>query len=273
MVALVDAFEQLGNPFLEDSGELLDLDQSVIMPPDVVDNVRKVKDIGLEKYTTYVNKRIISQEEAFTAPIPHVKLKLFKNALTQPRRKSDVAVVKDQKAIVTHILLAANSGRNINENVFSHDTSANPPSLTRKGQMHHGTKSEILDCIIAVDLDTHTRPVTTAAVLDGAVVIQMLRPGTAVTIRDYFNDVFAPYVMSWLDTNNRVDIVWDVYSKTSLKSGTRDLRGTGARRRVTLSTKVPGNWAAFLRVDLNKQELFIELAKCLKHMILPQVRR
>ena len=46
VLALVDAFDQLGNPFMEDSGDLIDLDQSIIMPPDVVENVRKVKDIG-----------------------------------------------------------------------------------------------------------------------------------------------------------------------------------------------------------------------------------
>ena len=34
--SLVDAFEQLGNPFLEDSGEMLDLDQSLIIPFEVV---------------------------------------------------------------------------------------------------------------------------------------------------------------------------------------------------------------------------------------------
>ena len=42
VIALVDAFEQLGNHFLEDSGELQDLYQSIFMPPDVVDNVKKV---------------------------------------------------------------------------------------------------------------------------------------------------------------------------------------------------------------------------------------
>ncbi|CAJ1069732.1 uncharacterized protein LOC127373053 [Xyrichtys novacula] len=135
--------------------------------------------------------------------------------------------------------------------------------------MHHGNKSEILDCIVPRDLDKH-RPVTTAAVLDGAVLVQMLRPGGAVTTGQYFTDVLAPYILSWFDRNNRIDIVWDVYSKTSLKSDIREQRGTGARRRVTLSTKVPGNWAAFLRVDLNKQELFVELAKSLKHMTFPQ---
>ena len=47
VIALVDAFEQLGNPFLEDSGEMLDLHQSLVMPPDVVNDIRTVKDIGL----------------------------------------------------------------------------------------------------------------------------------------------------------------------------------------------------------------------------------
>ena len=87
--------------------------------------------------------------------------------------------------------------------------------------MHHGNKSEILYCIIPSELDNR-KPETTAAVLDGAVIVQMLRPGNAVTVGDYFTDVFMPYIMSWFESNNRVDVVWDVYSKTSLKSGTRE---------------------------------------------------
>ena len=219
MLALVDAFEQLGNPFLEDSGELLDLDQSVIMPPDVVDSVRKVKDIGLQRYTVFVNKQVSSQEEAFTAPIHKTNLKLFKSSLSEPRQKNQVSVIKDQQAKITHILLAANSGRIMNDYVFTHESSTFPPALTRKGTMYHGSKSEILDCIVPTNLDNN-RPVTTAAVLDGAVLIQMLRPRSARTIGDYFTEEFVPYIFSWFEGNDRIDIVWDVYSKTSLKSGT-----------------------------------------------------
>ena len=46
--------------------------------------------------------------------------------------------------------------------------------------------------------------------------------------------------------------------------GTREQRRSGLRRRVTFATKIPGNWAAFLRVDLNNQELFGEFAKNLE---------
>ena len=271
VLALIDAFEDLGNPFMEESDDLLDLDESIVMPPHVVENVRKVKDIGFIRYKAFVEKRVMSQEEAFTAPITQTRLKLFKASLAQPEKKSEIAVMKDQQAKVTKLLLAVHFGRNINEGVFAHGSSPYPPSLTRKGQMHHGTKSEILDCIVPKDLDNN-RPVTTVAVLDGAVLVQMLRPRSAVTIGQYFREVFAPYILSWFETNDCVDIVWDVYSKTSLKSRTREQRGTGARRRVTLSTKVPGNWAVFLRMDLNKQELFVELAKSLKLMQLPEVQ-
>ena len=125
--------------------------------------------------------------------------------------------------------------------------------------MYHGEKSEILECITPNELPIQ-RPVTTAAVLDGAVIVQMIRPRNSVTFGEYFTEQFVPYIMTWFESNERVDIVWDVYSKTSLKAGTREQRGSGVRRRVTFATKIPGNWAAFLRVDLNKEELFIEIA-------------
>ena len=140
VLALIDAFEDLGNPFMEESGDLLDLDESIVMPPHVVENVRKVKDIGFIRYKAFVEKRVMSQEEAFTAPITQTRLKLFKVSLAQPEKKSEIAVMKDQQAKVTKLLLAVHSGRNINEGVFSHESSPYPPSLTRKGQMHHGNQ-------------------------------------------------------------------------------------------------------------------------------------
>ena len=96
-------------------------------------------------------------------------------------------------------------------------------------------------------------------------VLEVLGPSVIISQKS-----LCPYILSWFEGNDRIDIVWDVYSKTSLKSGTRKQRGSGARRRATFSTKVPGNWAAFLRVDLNKQELFVEIAKNLKLITVPQ---
>jgi len=62
------------------------------------------------------------------------------------------------------------------------------------------------------------------------------------------------------DKYERVDVVFDVYKKLSLKSETRTKRGRGIRRRVTGTTKTPQNWRSFLRDDSNKSELFNFLA-------------
>ena len=98
----------------------------------------------------------------------------------------------------TQILLAANSGRIISESVFAQICSSQPPSLTTKGRMHHGDKSEILECIVPKELPNQ-RPVTTAAVLDGTVLVQMIRPRNSETFADYFHKEFVPYIMSWFE--------------------------------------------------------------------------
>ena len=110
-------------------------------------------------------------------------------SLSEPCQKNQVFVIKDQQAKITHILLAANSGRIMEDYVFTHESSTFPPALTQKGTMSHGSKGEILDCIVPMNLDNN-RSVATAAVLDGAVLIQILRPRSARTISDYFKEEF-----------------------------------------------------------------------------------
>ena len=54
----------------------------------------------------------------------------------------------------------------------------------------------------------------------------------------------------------RLDVVWDVYSSDSLTQTTRNIRGHGIRRRVVGHGAVPSHWQGFLRRNENKTELF-----------------
>ena len=80
----------------------------------------------------------------------------------------------------------------------------------------------------------------------------MLKPGLAVTFEEFSNAVFVSYVLKHLEAANRVDLLWDVYKDNSLKKFLREKRGSGQRRKVLESTKIPKNWKGFLRVDENK---------------------
>ena len=81
VLALVDSFEKLGNPWLETSGLLYELNESIVMPEEVVENVRQFKSMGKEKFEEYLQSRINSQLNAFTDTITKSSLMLFKKAL------------------------------------------------------------------------------------------------------------------------------------------------------------------------------------------------
>ena len=100
-----------------------------------------------------------------------------------------------------------------------------------------------------------------ALLLDGAAIVNMLKPGVSKTFQEYSKTVFLPYVTNQLRNVVRVDVEWDRYLPGSLKDSARSKRGKGIRRRVRPDTRIQGNWTAFLRVDENKEELFLFLAE------------
>ena len=95
--------------------------------------------------------------------------------------------------------------------------------------------------------------------MDGAAVVHIFPIRKSKTFAEYATDVFIPHVFFELGKTQRVDLVWDVYIKDSLKLSTRSNRGTGTRKRVSSHAKLPGNWKNFLRNDDNKDELFQSL--------------
>ncbi len=90
--------------------------------------------------------------------------------------KAVAADMKLQQAKVVYILTAHQTGCLIEERVMSHKSSSLPPSFTSKGQMHLDTKSEILECIAPTEIQTCVKPETTAAILEGSVIVRQVRP-------------------------------------------------------------------------------------------------
>ena len=65
----------------------------------------------------------------------------------------------------------------------------------------------------------------------------------------------------------RIDIVYDVYYKISIKNATREKHGRGFRYTVTGQGKIPKDWKAFLNISENKIELFAFLTVVVTHML------
>ena len=45
-------------------------------------------------------------------------------------------------------------------------------------------------------------------VIDGAAIVQMLKPGAAETFEQYAHQVFLPYILGQLQHASRLDLVW-----------------------------------------------------------------
>ena len=100
-----------------------------------------------------------------------------------------------------------------------------------------------------------------ATIIDGAAVVNMIKPGTEKTFSGYAEQSFLPYVKTQLPQVKGADIVWDEYVENSLKATTRSDHGAGVRRRVAANNQLLRNWKEFLHVDKNKRELFKFLAE------------
>ena len=132
------------------------------------------------------------------------------------------------------------------------------------GKLRTGTKSDLLGCLedLVSSQGNSPSPRVQVNIIDGAAIVNMLRPGAAKKFSDYAEQVLTPYIVSQLQHVSRLDVVWDDYFPESLKAETRSRRGKGVRRRVEPCNTIPGNWQEFLRIDDNKVELFSFLATC-----------
>ena len=87
--SLVVTFEELGNPFLEYSKELVVLNTKIIMHDKAVQSVMSAKQLGIEQYHVFVADRIISNNNAaITDTLSKNSLPLFHSHVQNENSKS-----------------------------------------------------------------------------------------------------------------------------------------------------------------------------------------
>ena len=89
--------------------------------------------------------------------------------------------------------------------------------------------------------------------------------GQAIS-KEYADNIFINYLKILLASKHSLHLVFDVYQQISLKTSTRQARGSGIRLWVQDDATIPRNWSTFLRCDANKAELFEYLAETTSKM-------
>ncbi len=261
--SLLHTMRELGNPFDEEGDELLSLVSKDLVSPDVVLSLKKITPTGESQFSQFVEERLRKGSKALNETIPRNKFSLFTKKAKRNFSKNagKLKTAKQDTRLFARLYVGCQSRDGDLEDFFAHENQSSPPAISESGKLRSGTKSDLVQCLME-DVDTEDEsPKPRCVILDGAVLVQMLRPRNCKTFKEYSISMFLPHLKSWLKKAQRVDLVWDDYFDYSLKAGSRERRGRGQRRRVLSSAPLPTDWQAFLRLDENKKELFSFLSK------------
>ena len=90
---------------------------------------------------------------------------------------------------------------------FRHENQACPPSLSQDGKLRMGTKSDLLGCLegFCATLRPDT-PDSNVTIIDGAALVNILKPIAAKTFTEYALNVVCPYIRSQHQHADRVDM-------------------------------------------------------------------
>ena len=245
--SLVAVIEELGNPFEEDSQDLLVLDTKEIADPAVIETVRNAKQIGQYQFEAFLKECIVDRTKSIEETIHRNMLPLFatKRGPKIPKGNQQVKSLKNDVALYARLYIGCQTRDENLEEFFRHENQQCSPALS-DGIGTIGSKIDLLVCLERHAEPQSEAPTVTAVVLDGAVIVQMLKLGTVKTFEEYAQQMFIPYVVRQLQHVSRLDLVWDSYRADTLKASTREQRGKGVRRRVVDSAVIPGIWQSFL---------------------------
>lgn len=122
---LLNAIEELGNPFKMDSGDLLAIDTKDIMPTEVVESIKNIKKIGQDQFKAFVSEKMIKPTRPITDPIKRNKPLLFSRPNTKDASKKQAKVValKDDFSLFPGFISRANFVKGDLQDFFRHETS------------------------------------------------------------------------------------------------------------------------------------------------------
>eukprot|EP00745_Piridium_sociabile_P012394 TRINITY_DN190_c0_g1_i6.p1 TRINITY_DN190_c0_g1~~TRINITY_DN190_c0_g1_i6.p1 ORF type:complete len:743 (+),score=169.21 TRINITY_DN190_c0_g1_i6:247-2475(+) len=258
-LGLIQVINEMSNPFLEEGSELIALDTRRVIGESVANTVQTIEEVGQAQYDSYNEAIITERRKSIHEPVKRNSLPLFRSSSKGKRKQSDgVSLLKDDVSLFSRLYIVAQNRDTDMGTFFQHENHPHPPSLSERGTLRQGKKSDLIGILVEETQNSQKEPppFLDARILDGAAVVYLLPLTNVTTFNDYANEVFIPHILKLLESCRRVDVVWDSYIASSIKESTREKRGKGVRRKVGGPTKVPSNWPDFLRDPTNKEELF-----------------
>ena len=139
--------EEMGNPFLDESKNLLGLDTRDIVDAAVASSICQAEEVG--KVTSFVTDRLLEDLSPLSEHIKKNKLLLFSRP--PPREKSKASLqlssLKSDVSLFSRLYIICQSWDGDLDDIFCHENQAYSPSLSNLGKLRQGTKADIFSCL------------------------------------------------------------------------------------------------------------------------------
>eukprot|EP00745_Piridium_sociabile_P026562 TRINITY_DN4240_c0_g2_i9.p1 TRINITY_DN4240_c0_g2~~TRINITY_DN4240_c0_g2_i9.p1 ORF type:complete len:1084 (-),score=281.98 TRINITY_DN4240_c0_g2_i9:490-3741(-) len=267
---LSKAMIDMGNPFQEESQDLLSLDTKDVAHHTAAELIGTHLEKGRVRFQEFMKGLEGEEESTFYEPIKKNRVDFFRQAPASVD-SSKQKVLKEDCQLFSKLFISCQSRECDLKEFFRHENQSFPAALSDAGKLHTCQKSHLTTILETHVTSPETEPEADTIIIDGSALVNSLPPRSSKTFEDYAVLDVLPTIQTHSTKYKRTDIVFDVYRPSSLKAETRAKRGRGVRRRVTSNGKIPSNWRNFLRDNDNKTELFNFLADKIAQMATPNV--
>ena len=175
VLALVETIEDMGNPFLDCTVELLSLDKRHVIDESVAGTIRSIEAVGEEKFREYQKSVILDRTKSIYHPIERNSLALFKRPKPKPKthQAKQVSMLKDNVALFSRLYIVAKHRDCDMASFFKHENQHYPPSLSEYGKLRFAKKSDLLHLL---PQESQQDPPSSfdAIAYDGAALVHLL---------------------------------------------------------------------------------------------------
>ncbi|KAJ8410237.1 hypothetical protein AAFF_G00202180 [Aldrovandia affinis] len=267
---LSQAMKDMGNPFQEESRDLLSLDTKDIAHHTAAELIGTHLEKCKVRFQEFMKGLEGEEESTFYEPIKKNRVDFFRQVPASVD-SSKQKVLKEDCQLFSKLFISCQSRECDLKEFFRHENQSHPAALSDGGKLHTCQKSHLTTILESQVTTPEAEPDTDTIIIDGAALVNSLPPRSSKTFEEYAMLDVLPTIQAYSTKYKRTDIVFDVYRPSSLKAETRSKRGRGVRRRVTGKGKIPSNWRNFLRENDNKAELFNFLADKIARVATPNV--
>ena len=156
--------KEIGDPFQESTNDLLVLDTQDIKLPSVVETVKTLESVGQNQYREFVTEILKAKSNSLFEPIKQNKLPLFSS---HPLKS------KSKKKLFSQLYVSCQVRDGNLDTFFGHENQ----EVQEQNQIY---------------ISQNDRPDVDMLLLDGAVIVNMLRPRAVETFHEYSQQVFLP---------------------------------------------------------------------------------